>query len=130
MIDDMLNALSQRLHLDGQERELVLRELQSHLEESQRYLEACGCSPEEARRESIERFGDPLEVADMLSDVHRHRPSRFRLLMAATFAIAALMAAFGAGGTLASTTGNHPTHHTKSLVQHTQRATHHRPLHG
>jgi hypothetical protein len=102
MSDNLLEGIEQRLRLTGRDRRLVVREIESHLAESRTYLEACGRTPEAARAEACERFGDPNEVADMLTAVHRQRTPRIRTLVAATLLVAAMSAGFGAAGAFAA----------------------------
>lgn len=127
MSDNVLDDLEQRLQLKGKERRTVVRELRSHLAESQKYLEACGRSPEAARSEAIARFGDPIEVADMLSAVHIHRAPRVRSVAAAAFLVAVTTAGFGAAVTFAAygMTTPLPAHRTQ---HHRHRASHGRPV--
>jgi hypothetical protein len=125
----MLDDLEQRLRLKGQDRRLVVRELRSHLTESQKYLEACGRTPEAARNEALERFGDPGEVADMLTAVHTQRTPRLRTVAAATFLVAVTSAGFGAAGAFAAygLGPKIPQHHTS---RHRSSAARQRASHG
>lgn len=125
MAEDLLKGVAERLRVTDGRREMVIRELHAHLDDSRRDLELSGRSTDDAARESIRRFGDPVEVAAMLSEVHRRRLPRVKMVAAVTFALAGLSAAFGAAGTFASAphhSGNH-THHavTASALRHHDR---------
>lgn len=119
MSDNLLDDLEQRLRIKGQDRKLVVRELQSHLIESQKYLEACGRTPEAARAEAFERFGDPSEVAEMLTSVHTQRVRRLRPIAAATILVAVMSAGFGAAGAFAA-------YGLSPKIPHHQASRHHR----
>lgn len=114
MSDNILDDLEQRLRVKGNDRRLVVRELESHLRESQKYLEACGRTPEAAQKEAAVRFGDPTEVAEMLTAVHSQRAPRLRAVAAATLLVAVASAGFGAAGAFAAygLGPQIPQHHT------------------
>lgn len=117
MADEMLGEVSRRLRLTRRGHDLVMRELQSHLDQSRRDLESSGRSQEDAVQESIRRFGDPVEVAEMLTRVHRRTPSRFMMVLLATLLLGAVSAWFGASGTFAF--ARHHGHHVHVATHHT-----------
>ena len=109
MAEELLNGVSRHLRLKGKAHESVMRELQSHLDESRYDLELSGNPPELAIQETLDRFGDPEEVASMLTDVHRRHLPKAQLVAIVTVALAGLSAWFGTVGTFAS--GAHRTKH-------------------
>ncbi|HZT95971.1 MAG TPA: permease prefix domain 1-containing protein [Chloroflexota bacterium] len=121
MAQDVFEALSGRLRMRPKTRDQVLRELRTHLDDARMELEAAGQPTAEAERESLRRFGDPVEIGRMLSIVHRRPTRRTRLVLVATFAVATLSAGFGAVGTLAA----HPAAHHHAAYHH---AAHHHHL--
>lgn len=122
MAEEILRNVGNRLKVRGRRRERVIRELRSHLDESRHQLVLTGHSPDEALRESLESFGDPEDVADMLTAVHRRRP-RLAMVVAATMLLTAASAWFGASGTFAS--GPHrAVHHPRAAATHGIRCDH------
>jgi anti-sigma-K factor RskA len=111
MAEDPVPLIARQLRLKGSRREQVIRELDSHLEASRHDLQLAGNSPEAATRESVRRFGDPGEVAEMLSTVHRRRLWRSEFVLTAAVALAALSAWLGTSHTFASSGHtHHPAH--------------------
>ncbi len=116
MADEILDSLAKGVRMSGHTRDQVLRELRSHLAESRSELEAEGRPSLEAEHESMRRFGDPIEIAKMLTKVHRRPTPRVRLILITTFVLAGISAAFGAAGTLAAP---HPqVHHHVVTAAH------------
>jgi hypothetical protein len=112
MAEDLIKDVSGRLRVRGTGGDQILRELHSHLQASQYDLELRGSPPEEAARETIRRFGDPAEVAEMLTAVHRSHIPKLRLIGAVTLALAGLSAWFGTLGTFAAPhAAPHSRHH-------------------
>lgn len=110
MAEDFLSGFARRLKISDGRRDQVIRELRTHIEASRNDLELSGRPPDEAMRESLDRFGDPGEVADMLSVVHRSHLPKFKLVAIATIALAGLSAWLGTSHTFASG-ARHPIHH-------------------
>lgn len=116
MAEDYLRDVSERLRVTELGNEQIIRELRSHLQASQYDLELSGCPPERAAQESVRRFGDPDDVAEMLSLVHRRRAPRFGAVLVLTIALGGLSAWLGTSGTFAAL--NQPRHHTHALTRH------------
>ncbi|HEV3310107.1 MAG TPA: permease prefix domain 1-containing protein [Chloroflexota bacterium] len=110
MAEDFLSGFARRLKISDGRRDQVIRELRTHIEASRNDLELSGRPPDEAMRESLDRFGDPGEVADMLSVVHRSHLPKFKLVAIATIALAGLSAWLGTSHTFASG-ARHSIHH-------------------
>ena len=55
-------------------RTVVVRELETHLEDQRNEFQAEGHSPEEAERLAVEEMGDPVAVGTDLDRLHRPRP--------------------------------------------------------
>ncbi|GEM_PF-3508581 len=108
MAHDPIGKIAAELKVPRSHRGALLRELESHLEDSRRDLEYAGHTPEEARLEAARRFGDPVMVARMLSSVYRPRLRRLRVAIAASLLLGAASAGFGAAATFASS--SHHTH--------------------
>ena len=100
-MDDVVQTVASSLRLSGRRRTAIERELRTHLEEAQRDLELSGLGIEEAAEEAQRRLGDPVEIADGFSRVHR-TPRRVQLVLAFGLASALGLGAFGVSGSLAS----------------------------
>lgn len=114
-----LDDIIQHLRIPHRRRQSIERELRSHLEETRRELELSGWRPEEAERESLNRLGDPREIADGFARVYR--PSRrTQVGLAMALATGMLLGMWGIGGSLASATSAHSRVHA-----HPAHVTHH-----
>lgn len=120
-MDDVIQTISASLHLSSGRRAAIARELTTHLEEAQRELELAGLATEEAAREASRRLGDPMEIADGFSRVHR-APRRTQLVLAFGLASALGLGAFGVSGSLASSAH---TAHAHAAPAHSVRRPHH-----
>lgn len=123
-MDDVIQTVTASLRLPSGRRAAIARELSAHLEESQRDLELAGLQSEEAAREASRRLGDPLEIADGFSRVHR-APRRTQLLLAFGLASALGLGAFGVSNSLASSA--HAAHAHAAPAHSVKRAHHSRP---
>jgi len=112
MAEDPITTVARQLRLRPGCRDQVIRELHSHIQASRHDLELAGRTPEDAARESVRRFGDPAEVAELLTAVHRRRLPRVQSLMAALVALMALTAWLGTSHTFASSAREQ--HHSRS----------------
>jgi hypothetical protein len=108
--------LAQSLRVPRRRRTAIARELHDHLEESRRELELAGWSPEDARRESLERLGDLEEIADGFEQVYRP-PRRKQIGLACGLASVLVFGVWGIGGQLASATSAHRAVHPP-IVHH------------
>ena len=54
-------------------RQVIGRELQSHLEDQYDALLAAGLSPDQAETETVRQMGDPVSVGQALDKLHRPR---------------------------------------------------------
>jgi len=116
MAEDPIASIARRLGFKGSEKDQVIRELHSQFEASRHDLELAGRTPEDATRESLMRFGDPGEVADMLTSVHRRRMPRIQSLLAASIALLAV-SAWLAPHTIASSQNGHHEQNRVSLCK-------------
>ncbi len=122
-MDDVIQTITASLRLSSRRRAAIARELSTHLEETQRELELAGLESEEAAREASRRLGDPVEIADGFSRVHR-APRRTQLMLAFGLASVLGLGVFGVSGSLASsahTAHAHaaPAHMAKRVHFHT-----------
>ncbi len=107
---DMMDHWVQTLRLPRRRRQDITRELQAHLDESRRDLLLAGWQPEDATRESIERLGDPAEIAEGFQRVYRpSRRNQFGLAVA--LATAMVLGVYGIGGGLVSANPSRVHHH-------------------
>lgn len=92
--------------LPRRRRGAVARELRAHLEESRQELVRAGIHPDDAQRESVERLGDPAEIAAQFIQVHR--PSR-RTRLALAFGLAGSLAVgvYSTGAFASATSAHH-----------------------
>lgn len=104
-----LDELNHTLRVPRRSRQTITRELRAHVDDVRRELELSGWNPEDAERESVERLGDPQEIADGFEKVYR--PSRrTQLGLAMALATGMLLGVWGIGGSLASATSAHSHH--------------------
>ena len=92
-INNYLNALARRLHLDPHHEREILEELQAHIEDKAAELEAQGMDRESALAAAIAEMGEPRTVASRMYAVHS--PGVWRDIMLAMlphFLLAALFA--------------------------------------
>lgn len=106
-MDDVVQTITSSLRLPSRRRAAIARELRTHLEEAQHDLELSGLRAEEAAREAQRRLGDPAEIADGFSRVHRP-PRRAQIFLAFGLASALGLGVFGVSGSMASSA--HPAH--------------------
>lgn len=123
-MDDVVQAIASSLRLSRQRRAAIERELRTHLEDAQRDLELAGLGIEEAAEEAQRRLGDPVEIADGFSRVHR-TPRHMRVVLAFGLASALGLGAFGVSGSLASSA--HPAKAHAAPAPHVSKH-HARPL--
>lgn len=123
VVDELLHSL----RVPRRRRQTISRELQSHLEDTQRDLTLAGWSPEGAERESVARLGSPEEIADGFSHVYRGS-RRTQVGLAIALATGMLLGVWGIGGSLASATSTHQrsAHHTTAIHPTGPRADGHR----
>lgn len=78
-IDRYLDQLARRLSVPAMERETIVQEVRSHLEESVDAAVRSGCTQEEAERAAVQNFGAVGTIARRLSAVHQvqWRPHRY-----------------------------------------------------
>ena len=69
-INNYLNSLARRLHLDPQHEREILEELQAHIEDKAAELEANGLDREAALSCAVEEMGAPRTVANRMYAVH------------------------------------------------------------
>ena len=69
-INNYLNALSRRLHLDPHREEEILEELQGHIEDKVAEMEAAGLDREAAVSCAVEEMGAVRTVASRMYEVH------------------------------------------------------------
>ncbi len=69
-INNYLNALARRLHLDPQHEREILEELQAHIEDKAAELEAQGLDRETALNCAVEEMGAPRTLASRMYAVH------------------------------------------------------------
>jgi hypothetical protein len=121
---DVVDQVSALLRLPRRRRQIISRELRTHLEESRRDLQLSGMPADQAAREGIARLGDPHEIAGAFGEVYR--PSRRRRVgLAFALAGALLTGAYGFSGTLASATSS--AHHRPAVqIRVTHQSHHHR----
>lgn len=118
----VLDDIAHSLRVPRRRRTVIARELSAHLEDSRRDLELAGWQPAEAAQESVQRLGDPQEIAEGFVQVYR--PSRrTQLGLSMALATAMLLGVWGIGGSLASATSA-SRHHATSHVHSTQVARH------
>ena len=92
-INNYLNALARRLHLDPQHEREIIEELQAHIEDKAAELEAGGMDRESALASAVEEMGAPRAVASRMYAVHSTGVWRDVLLaMLPHFLLAALFA--------------------------------------
>jgi hypothetical protein len=122
MESNILDELAHSLRVPRHRRQAITRELSGHLEDSRRDLELAGWKPEEAAEVSVQRLGNPTEIAEGFVQVYR--PSRrAQLGLAMALATGMLMGVWGIGGSLASATSasHHRLAHHSSIVQSAHR---------
>jgi hypothetical protein len=102
IVDDLMHSL----RVPRRRRHTIGRELRTHLEDSRRDLELAGWQPEQAAHESMQRLGDPVEIADGFTRVYR-RSRRNRVGLALALATGMILGVWGIGGSLASATSTH-----------------------
>ena len=92
-INNYLNALARRLHLDPQNEREILEELQAHIEDKAAELEAQGLDRETALNCAVEEMGAPRTLASRMYAVHSTGVWRdVALAMLPHFLLAALFA--------------------------------------
>ena len=94
-INNYLNSLARRLHLDGPLRERgLLEELQAHIEDKAADLEAEGVDRETAMASAVEEMGAPRNLASRMYAVHSTTGVWWDVLLrhGAHFLLAALFA--------------------------------------
>ena len=92
-INNYLNSLARRLHLDPQNEREILEELQAHIEDKAAELEAQGLDRETALNCAVEEMGAPRTLASRMYAVHSTGVWRDVLLaMLPHFLLAALFA--------------------------------------
>ena len=130
MADDLLSGVAQRLRVKGDCGDQIIRELSSHLQASQYELELAGRTPADAAEESVRRFGDPAEVAEMFTAVHRAHVPKLRLVAGVVLALAGISAWFGTSGTFAAPHKpvHTPTHHRSAHRTEAQSPFRHAPV--
>ena len=69
-INNYLNSLARRLHLDPQHEREILEELQAHIEDKAAELEAQGLDRESALASAVEEMGAPRTLASRMYAVH------------------------------------------------------------
>jgi len=89
-IDRYLALLAGRLAVPVAEREAILQEVRSHLEESVDAAVSAGSTREEAERAAVQNFGDVRRIARRLSAVHQVQWRPRRYLRAGALGAAAL----------------------------------------
>lgn len=121
---DVVDQVNTLMRIPRRRRHTIARELRSHIEEAQQELQLSGLPSDEAVREGLARFGNPVEIASAFGEVYR--PTRRRRVgLAFALAGALLTGAYGFSGTLASAT---PTHHRPVLhVKVSNVASHSKP---
>lgn len=123
-MDDIVQAVTSSLRLPSWRRAAIARELRTHLEDAQRDLELSGLRAEDAAREAQRQLGDPVEIADGFSRVHRP-PRRAQVFLAFGLASALGLGVFGVSGSLASSA--HPAHVHAAPLYHGKHVHAHRP---
>lgn len=123
MAEELLSGVAGRLRLKSGQQIQVMRELHSHLEAGAHDLQLAGHPPERAMRETVDRFGDPAEVAEMLCAVHRPHIPKLKAIAAVTLCLGAMSAWFGTSGTFASSVhkSRHSAAHMMPRVRHEAR---------
>ena len=92
-INNYLNALARRLHLDPQNEREILEELEAHIEDKAAELEAQGLDRETALNCAVEEMGAPRTLASRMYAVHSTGVWRdVALAMLPHFLLAALFA--------------------------------------
>ena len=92
-VTNYLHALARKLHLDPAEKDEILQELKTHLEDKAAELEAQGVDHDTAVARAVQEMGAPNEVARGMYEVHS--PSVWREVLLATiphFLLASLFA--------------------------------------
>ena len=72
-VRDYLDTVSDQIRWK-RARTVVVRELETHLEDQREEFQAEGHAPEEAERLAVEEMGDPVSVGADLDRLHRPRP--------------------------------------------------------
>src|SRR5579872_1999516 len=92
--------------LPWRRRRRILRELETHLEDSRSQLQLQGLPESEAEREAWRRFGEAAEIGGGFADTYR--PSRrTRFVLAAGLAGGMLFGVYGLGGSFANANSTH-----------------------
>lgn len=92
-INNYLNSLARRLHLDPQDEREILEELQAHIEDKAAELEESGLDRETALARAVEGMGAPRTLASRMYEVHSTGVWRdIVLAMLPHFLLAALFA--------------------------------------
>jgi hypothetical protein len=123
MEEDFIAHWSRRLRLSPRRRRAITRELRSHLVESRRELELSGLPPRDAAHESLRRLGDPAEIAEAFTKVHRRSP-RQKLGLAFALSASLMLGVYGVSGTFASSP-SHAQHASHPHLQRSQPVCHH-----
>lgn len=118
MEQNPLDEVLHRLRVPGARKNAIERELASHVAESRHELLLAGWRPEDADREALSRLGEPVELAEAFTRVHRPA-RRLRFGMAMVLATSMLLGAYGLGGQFASAHAIHPARSHLVVQTHT-----------
>jgi hypothetical protein len=113
-----IEEMSRSLRLSPRRRQAIERELQAHVDDTLRDLELAGWSPDSARKESLDRLGDPQDIARDFERAYRPR-RRNQIGLAVALATGLIMGVYGIGGSLASAK---PAQHQTRTSVHTHSA--------
>jgi hypothetical protein len=107
-----LDDVTCRVRVTRRRKNAIARELASHVADARHDLVLSGWKAEDADREALIRLGDPQDLADAFTVVHR--PSRrAQFGMAAALATGMILGVYGIGGSFASARAvrSAPHHH-------------------
>jgi len=94
--DELIRSIVNKSQIPSvKRRRAVLRELQSHLEDSILAAGEAGLSDDEIRRQVLASFGDPAQVAQGFAWVYRHERTMLRIavFLLSTLAVACMLSA-------------------------------------